>query len=173
MADNACKPRTFSACYSCTASGVYRINFAGATFPVALRVYSRCVVYREGWYKTRLQQIALGRDFLPSPWTHTHTHTLDFGITRTLQANSSFKTQKRKFTPAATWPCYYCCVNFINYIANGRLTRSAGGKFRHEDHGREIRAWRTKTYFCQSGELEPMVTISFKNLFVKKGINLF
>jgi len=119
-----------------------------------------------------VQQIALDRGFLPpsSPrtHTHTHTHTCARAITesRTLHANSSFKTQKRKFTQAASqlallrlrcelhkfyskWPTTSGCSN--------RYWRNP-----HEDHSREKRPGRGVKHCCQRRELSALVTSSLQ-----------
>jgi hypothetical protein len=160
MSDNAYKSRTLSTFYGCTDFSVYRFNFAGATSPSPC-VYSCCTAYREGRYKTCVRQIALGRAFLPSPWTHT----FNFGITYS-PANSSFKTQKRKIYSRShlAMLLLHCELHKLSreWQANAGCKGHTGRRFPHEDRGWDKRTWRTETHCCQRGELQPIVPISFE-----------
>jgi hypothetical protein len=102
-----------------------------------------------------------------------HGHTCSILESRTLIfQNTKTKIHSRRHLAMLLLHCELHKL-YRKWQANADYKTLTGGKFPHEGHGWEIRTWRSKTYFCQSGELEPVVTISCNHLLLKKGINLF
>jgi hypothetical protein len=150
---------------------VYRFNIAGPSFPIATCVYPCYVAYHEGRYKTFVQQIGLGRAFLPSPWTHTFDIGITYSPGQLIFQNTKTKIHSRRQLAVLLLHCELHKL-YRKWQANAGNT-TLTGEPSHEDHSWEKRTWRTETHCCQRGELEPVVLTSLQPSILEERMNWF